>query len=109
MARCILAESCQGNCIVFRHVKPILILMLAAFLSASCARHKNGADASQPTTQTISPAAAQPAPDGTDTMTQTVEVEDSRSESDGMTATAAALAPTTTAKPKAPAKKKGRK
>jgi len=104
MARCILAESCQGNCIVFRHVKPILILMLAAFLSASCARHKNGAAASQPTTQTISPAAAQPAPDGTDTMTQTVEVDDSRSESDGMIATSPPS--TSTAVKKTPSKKK---
>ena len=68
-------------------MKPILVVMLAALLGASCSRHKGGAPP-QPTTQTIAPAAAKPAPDGSDTMTQTVEVDDSRSESDGMTASA---------------------
>ncbi len=90
---------------MFRHVKTILVLTLAAFLTAGCARHKSGSTASEPTTQTIAPAAAQPAPDGTDTMTQTVEVDDSRSESDGMT-TATPPASNTAAKPKAAAKKK---
>jgi uncharacterized protein YcfL len=91
---------------VFRHVKTILFLALAALLSVSCNRHKTGATASQPTTQTIAPAEGQPAPNGSDTMTQTVEVDDSRSESDGMTGTASTPAKKTT---KAPAKKKGKK
>jgi hypothetical protein len=102
-----LSESCQGNCIVFRHVKTILVLALAALLSVSCARHKSGATAAQPTTQTIAPAEGQPAPNGSDTMTQTVEVDDSRSEADGMTGTVSASAPKATTK--APAKKKGKK
>jgi hypothetical protein len=89
---------------VFRHVKAILVLTLAAFLTAGCARHKSGAAASGPTTQTIAPAAAKPAPEGTDTMTQTVEVDDSRSESDGMTT--ASTPPPAAAKPKAAAKKR---
>ena len=91
---------------MFRPVKPLLPLLLAALVCAGCARHKSGA-ASQPTTQTIAPADAQPAPNGTDPMTQTVEVDDSRSESDGMTTattTASKKAPA-----KAPAKKKGKK
>jgi hypothetical protein len=91
---------------VFRLVKPLLPLLLAALVCAGCARHKSGA-ASQPTTQTIAPADAQPAPNGTDPMTQTVEVDDSRSESDGMTAATATA--TTKARGKAPAKKKGKK
>lgn len=92
---------------MFRHVKTILLLALVALLSVSCNRHKTGATASQPTTQTISPAEGQPAPNGSDTMTQTVEVDDSRSEADGMTGTASTPATKTTAK--TPAKKKGKK
>ena len=94
---------------MFRLVKPLLPLLLAALVCAGCARHKSGA-ASQPTTQTIAPADAQPAPNGTDPMTQTVEVDDSRSESDGMTATTSASTPSKGKAPaKAPAKKKGKK
>jgi hypothetical protein len=93
---------------VFRLVKPLLPLLLAALVCAGCARHKSGA-ASQPTTQTIAPADAQPAPNGTDPMTQTVEVDDSRSESDGMTATSASTPSKGKAPAKAPAKKKGKK
>ena len=91
---------------MFRPVKPLLPLLLAALVCAGCARHKSGAP-SELTTQTIAPADAQPAPNGTDPMTQTVEVDDSRSESDGMTTattTASKKAPA-----KAPAKKKGKK
>ena len=91
-------------------MKPIvLILMLAALLSAGCGR-RGGAASTQPTTQTIAPAEGQPAPNGSDTMTQTVEVDDSRSESDGMTGTASTPNPSGTKAPaKAPAKKKGKK
>jgi hypothetical protein len=91
---------------VFRLVKPLLPLLLAALVCGGCARHKSNAS-SQPTTQTIAPADAQPAPNGTDPMTQTVDVDDSRSESDGMTAATATA--TTKARGKAPAKKKGKK
>jgi hypothetical protein len=93
---------------VFRLVKPLLPLLLAALICAACARHKSGA-APQPTTQTIAPADAQPAPNGTDPMTQTVEVDDSRSESDGMTTAVATTAAKGKAPAKAPAKKKGKK
>jgi len=85
--------------------------MLAALLAAGCTRHKSGGGSS-PTTQTIPPAAAMPAPTGTDAMTQTVEVDDSRSESDGMASTATTTAKTVVKKPpvkKLPAKKKGKK
>lgn len=69
------------------------------------------------TTQTIAPAAAPSAPNGSDAMTQTVDVEDSRSEAEGGSLTnggapaseTTATAATTTVAPKpakAPAKKK---
>jgi hypothetical protein len=51
------------------------------------------------TTQTVAPAAAQPAPTGSEAMTQTVNVDDGRSEEEGAiagtdtTATSAAKAP----------------
>jgi hypothetical protein len=93
---------------VFRLVKPLLPLLLAAIVCAGCARHKSNA-ASQPTTQTIAPADAQPAPNGTDPMTQTVEVDDSRSESDGMTTAPSAPAQATKKAPAKAAKKKGKK
>ena len=102
-------RSCQGNCIVFRHgtgVKRILLLLiLAALLPAGCTRHKSGGPGAQ-TTQTIAPAAAQPAATGTDAMTQTVEVDESRSEADGMASTSTM---TNAAVKKPPAKKKGKK
>ena len=93
---------------MFRLVKPLLPLLLAALVCAGCARHKSGA-ASQPTTQTIAPADAQPAPNGTDPMTQTVEVDDSRSESDGMTTASTPAQATKKTPAKPPAKKKGKK
>lgn len=93
---------------MFRLVKPLLPLLLAALFCAGCARHKSNT-VSQPTTQTIAPADAQPAPNGTDPMTQTVDVDDSRSESDGMTTASAPTQATKKAPAKAPAKKKGKK
>jgi hypothetical protein len=89
--------------------KIVLLLIFAALLPAACMRQKGGTgNASQPTTQTIAPAAAKPAPDGgTDAMTQTVDVDDSRSDSDGMASAASTTAAKT--KAKAPAKKKGKK
>ncbi len=77
-------------------------LLLLTLPVAALACHRSGNDparAGQPQTQTIAPAAAQPAPQ-TDTgeMTQTVDIEDSRSEAEGAGAN---VAP-----PKAPATKK---
>jgi hypothetical protein len=63
-----------------------LILTLLVPSLAACHRRESAASGNTTTaatTQTIAPAAAQPAPTGTDAMTQTVEVEDSRSEEDG--------------------------
>ncbi|HEY6843022.1 MAG TPA: hypothetical protein VI391_02565 [Thermoanaerobaculia bacterium] len=87
--------------------RSFLVLALAALLPFGCAKQRNAATSKEPTTQTIAPATAQPAPNGTDPMTQTVDIDDSRSEGEGMTSTASAPAPTSTAK--APAKKKGHK
>ncbi len=78
-------------------------------LATACERRTGGATNSPgPTTQTIAPAAAQPAPTGTDAMTQTVEVEDSRSEAEGGVITKQGTT-TTTTKATRPVKKKGRK
>jgi hypothetical protein len=60
------------------------ILMMLAILCAGCHRgEKAGAQTSTGTTETIAPAAGQPAANGTDAVTQTVDVEDGRSEDDG--------------------------
>ncbi len=83
---------------MFRHerrVKKAILLLTLTSLVAGCERRTvGGPNTPQPTTQTIAPAAAQPAPTGTDAMTQTVELEDSRSEEEGGVMT----------KPSAPAK-----
>lgn len=82
-----------------------LILSLIAILFVACHRRESRAPsaAQPPTTQTIAPADARPAPTGTDAMTQTVEVEDSRSEEDGGATTAPPPKP---APPKPAPKKK---
>lgn len=85
-----------------------LLLSLFALLVA-CPRREQSATGTSATTQTVAPAAAQPAPTGTDAMTQTVDVEAGRSEEDGGTAsTGAAPATDTTAThaAKPPSKKK---
>jgi hypothetical protein len=68
----------------------VLILSAIVSLFVACHRRETRAPgaAQPPTTQTIAPADARPAPTGTDAMTQTVEVEDSRSEEDGGATTA---------------------
>ena len=68
----------------------VLILGAIVILFVACHRRESHAPAANqvPTTQTIAPADARPAPTGTDAMTQTVEVEDSRSEEDGGATTA---------------------
>ena len=86
--------------------RKFLLSLLLAFAAAAC--HRGANDPHNAQTQTIAPAAAQPAPNtGDSEMTQTVDVEDSRSVAEGETSTAAQPAPGTTKKaPAAPAKKK---
>ena len=60
----------------------LLPIMMLALVAAACHRSANDPSKSVQT-QTIAPAAAQPAPNGNDAMTQTVDVEDSRSEAEG--------------------------
>ena len=66
----------------------LMLVLALALAAAACHRGAND-PAHNVQTQTIAPAAAQPAPNGSDAMTQTVDVEDSRSEAEGGTATAA--------------------
>ena len=89
-----------------------LALIVCALAMTGCKRGSaaaSGGNAQQ--TQTIAPAAAQPAPTGTDAMTQTVEVEDTRSEDEGgaltngaSTAKTGTTSTTATTPAKAPAK-----
>ncbi len=93
-----------------RVIKPsVLIVMTFVLCVTSCRWGKSAAVSSTaPTTQTIAPAAAQPAVNGTDAVTQTVDVEDGRSEDDGgvLTNPQTAKTPVTAKKPaKTPPKK----
>ena len=83
-------------------VKRLVSILAVVLLAAACDRGAR-AGSNGPTTQTIAPAPAQPAPTGTEALTQTTEVEDSRSEGEG----GGEVAPVTTAAPakKAPVKK----
>jgi len=90
-------------------LKPLLLIAMAALALAACrGRARDPAKVPTAATQTIPPASAKPAPNGSDAMTQTVEVEDSRSVDEG-----GALADKPGAKlpatPPAKAKKKTRK
>ncbi|HEX3584015.1 MAG TPA: hypothetical protein VH087_19780 [Thermoanaerobaculia bacterium] len=82
-------------------------------LVAGCRDRKHASGPGSVKTETVAPAAAQPAPTGTDAMTQTVDVGDGRSEADGgvMTDTGAAATTTNAAAkvPAPPAKKKSKK
>jgi hypothetical protein len=60
----------------------LIVLSLALFVPA-CRGRKSSTTSTAPTTQTIAPAAGQPASNGGDAVTQTVDVEDGRSEDDG--------------------------
>ncbi len=76
----------------------ILIVLSAVLVLSSCKTRNHSAAPGIVTTQTVAPAAAQPAPTGTDAMTQTVNVDDGRSEEEGpagtdTTATHAAKTP----------------
>lgn len=88
----------------------LLIVLTLALSAAGCGRKPPSATGTAQTTQTIAPAAAQPAVNGGDAVTQTVDVEDGRSEDDGGVLTnpqtAKTPAVTTTAKPKPAPKKK---
>src|ERR1019366_3003297 len=95
---------------VKRAIKPSVLIVLTFVLClAGCRWGKSAAVSSTaPTTQTIAPAAAQPAVNGTDAVTQTVDVEDGRSEDDGgvLTNPQTAKTPVTAKKPaKTPPKK----
>ena len=88
----------------------LLIVLTFALAAAGCRGRKSSSATGTAQTQTIAPAAAQPAVNGGDAVTQTVDIEDGRSEEDGGVLTnpqtAKTPAATTTAKPKTPAKKK---
>jgi uncharacterized lipoprotein YajG len=60
----------------------LLVMMSLAVVAAGC-RRKSSSTTTAPTTQTIAPAAGQPATNGGDAVTQTVDIEDGRSEDDG--------------------------
>ena len=80
----------------------LLLIVLTLALAAGCrGRKSSSATGTAQTTQTIAPAAAQPAVNGGDAVTQTVDVEDGRSEEDGGVLTN----PQATKTPGAPAKK----
>ncbi len=88
----------------------LLIVMTFTLFAAACGWRKSStATTTAPTTQTIAPAAGQPAVNGGDAVTQTVDVEDGRSEDDGgvLTNPQAAKAPGAAKAPaKPPVKKK---
>ncbi len=93
-----------------RAIKPsVLIVMTFLLCVAGCRWGKSSAVSSTaPTTQTIAPAAAQPAVNGTDAVTQTVDIEDGRSEEEGggLTSSQTAKTPGAAKKPaKTPPKK----
>lgn len=73
--------------------RAVIVVSVVLALTA-CRRHDGTATPAQ-TTQTVAPAAAQPAPTGTDAMTQTVNVDDGRSEEEGSAGSAATSTSTT--------------
>jgi len=80
-----------------------LLIMTLPLALAAC-RGRAGDPSKNVQTQTIAPAAAQPAPNGNDAMTQTVDVEDSRSVAEGGATTT--TPPPAAKKAPAPPKKK---
>lgn len=72
--------------------KAATLIIIAAFAVTGCNRDKS-AGPGDTKTETISPAAAQPAPTDTAELSQTTGVEDSRSEAEGGTATADTTVP----------------
>ncbi len=93
-----------------RAIKPSVLIVLMFVLSVTGCRWGRPAAVSStaPTTQTIAPAAAQPAVNGADAVTQTVDVEDGRSVDEGgaLTSSQTAKKPASTKTPaKTPPKK----
>ncbi len=76
--------------------KTALAFLVLAIVAGGCKGHGRSAR-NATNTETIAPAAPEPAPNGTDAMTQTVDVEDSRSIAEGETDTAAVASDTATA------------
>ena len=84
----------------------LLLMMLALFAAGCRGRKSSSATGTAPTTQTIAPAAGQPAANGGDAVTQTVDVEDGRSEDDGGVLTNPQKTSTAAKPAKPPVKKK---
>ena len=87
----------------------LLIAMMIVPFSIGCHGRKSSSTTdTAATTQTIAPAAGQPAVNGGDAVTQTVDVEDGRSEDDGgvLTNPQKAKAPAATKAPAKPQPKK---
>ena len=95
--------------------RSVLMLIATCFLATACSRSKDAQVPATAVTQTVAPAAAPSAPNGTDAMTQTVDVEDSRSEAEGgtldntQTSTTSTATTTTKASPKTAPKPTKRK
>ncbi len=85
----------------------LVVAVIAAVLAMSSCKARTQKPAPAVTTQTVAPAAAQPAPTGTDAMTQTVNVDNGRSDDEG--GTAADTSATTTQAPAAKPAKSARK
>ncbi|HEY3055122.1 MAG TPA: hypothetical protein VGK31_04215 [Thermoanaerobaculia bacterium] len=77
-----------------RQTAVTFLIVLAAF---SGCKGRYGSAQTSPQSETIAPAAAKPAPTGTDAMTQTVDIEDSRSDAEGLNQSAPAKTSTATA------------
>ncbi len=90
-------------------VTRILIVVSAVLVLSSCKAGSHKPAPGTVTTQTVAPAAAQPAPTGTDAMTQTVNVDNGRSEEEGASTSDTAAAPTTTPAAKTPKSAKSAK
>ena len=88
-----------------RVIKRALLVSILVLLVSCRGQRERSMTGTSATTQTIAPAAAQPAPTGTDAMTQTVDVENGRSEEHGGTSGTTAMV----AKPVKPAAKKIKK
>jgi hypothetical protein len=73
------------------------IVVLLAFMLVLGACKRDATATGDQATETIAPAAPQPAPTGTDAMTQTVDIEEGRTDAEGGTQTAAGAALDTTA------------
>jgi len=84
----------------------LVFVMTLALFASGCRGRKSSATTTGPTTQTIAPAAGQPAANGGDAVTQTVDVEDGRSEDDGGVLTNPQKTSTSAKTAKPPVKKK---